>query len=128
MKKRILFIFILFLAMFMIGCGGETPEIPDEPNKPVEPEPEQHIHDLVSFDKKEATCLEDGYEAYEKCNGCDYSTFKEIKAFGHEYEEVVIKEAECLEKGLRKNFKIDDAIVEEVIFRKESKKKEVGIL
>lgn len=102
MKKGILFIFILFLVMFMIGCGGETPEIPDEPNKPVEPEPEQHVHDLVSFNKKEATCLEDGYEAYEKCNGCDYSTFKEIKAFGHEYEEVVIKEAKCLEKGLKK--------------------------
>jgi len=53
MKKGILFIFILFLAMFMIGCGGETPEVPDEPNKPDEPDKP------VVEEKKEFTVGED---------------------------------------------------------------------
>ena len=53
MKKGILFIFILFLAMFMIGCGGETPEVPDEPSKPDEPDKP------VIEEKKEFTVGED---------------------------------------------------------------------
>ena len=53
MKKGILFIFILFLAMFMIGCGGETPEVPDEPSKPDEPDKP------VVEEKKEFTVGED---------------------------------------------------------------------
>ena len=53
MQKGILFIFILFLAMFMIGCGGETPEVPDEPSKPDEPDKP------VVEEKKEFTVGED---------------------------------------------------------------------
>lgn len=35
-------------------------------------------HDLTHFDKKEPKCNEPGYDAYECCNRCDYSTYKEL--------------------------------------------------
>ena len=55
-----------------------------------------------------------------------HNIIAEIKMFIYDNEEDDLIESDILklrklEKGLRKNFKIDDAIVEEVIFRKESK-------
>ena len=40
-------------------------------------------HDIVHHDGKEATCTEAGWEAYDTCSRCDYSTYKEIPAKGH---------------------------------------------
>ncbi len=44
-------------------------------------------HDLVYYDKLDATCLEKGHEAYEKCQKCDYSTYKEISLSEHNYDQ-----------------------------------------
>ena len=44
-------------------------------------------HALRPVEGKAATCTESGWEDYEKCNnmGCDYSTYKQINALGHDH-------------------------------------------
>ncbi|MBO4539708.1 MAG: hypothetical protein J5781_05480, partial [Clostridia bacterium] len=43
-------------------------------------------HDLVHHDGQAATCTEVGWEAYDTCSRCDYTTYEEIPALGHNYE------------------------------------------
>ena len=52
-------------------------------------------HDLKTVPAQEVTCGENGWEAYEKCKFCNYTTYVEISATGeHSFGEwVVIKEA-----------------------------------
>ena len=57
-------------------------------------------HNLENHDAKAATCTEDGWEAYQACTRCDYTTKVTIKATGHT---VVVDEAvapTCTETGL----------------------------
>lgn len=59
-------------------------------------------HDLKHFEKKDATCLESGHEAYDACNraGCGYSTYREIKPLGHSFENYIYNnDATCTEDG-----------------------------
>lgn len=59
-------------------------------------------HDLVPVPKKEATCDEDGYEAYVKCQreGCDYTTeIVVLPMLGHDLEEVAAKAPNCTDDG-----------------------------
>ena len=42
-------------------------------------------HDLVHHDAKAATCTEAGWAAYDTCSRCDYTTFVEIPATGHQH-------------------------------------------
>lgn len=57
-------------------------------------------HDLITTEAKPATCEEVGWEAYEKCSRCDYTTYQEIPALGHSWDEgVVTKEATETEEG-----------------------------
>ena len=46
-------------------------------------------HDLEHHDKKDATCTEPGWEAYDTCKraGCGYTTYQEIPALGHKYSQ-----------------------------------------
>ena len=57
-------------------------------------------HDLAKHAAKAATCTEIGWEAYETCSRCDYTTYKEISALGH--TEVVDKAVAptCEDTGL----------------------------
>ncbi|MGM9631855.1 MAG: hypothetical protein ACI3XL_02030 [Eubacteriales bacterium] len=57
-------------------------------------------HDLTHHEEKVPTCTEKGWEAYDTCSRCDYSTYKELAALGH--TEVVDARVEptCTEKGL----------------------------
>ena len=55
-------------------------------------------HDLVHHDGKAATCTANGWAAYDTCNRCDYTTYKEIAATGHDYN-AVVTEPTCTEKG-----------------------------
>lgn len=59
-------------------------------------------HDLVYYSAKEPTCNQNGYYAYQKCvrSGCNYSTYRKIDAYGHNYtNRTIIKEATCFEEG-----------------------------
>lgn len=40
-------------------------------------------HDCVHHNAKAATCTEKGWEAYDTCSRCDYTTYKETPAKGH---------------------------------------------
>ena len=42
-------------------------------------------HDLIHHDGKPATCTENGYISYETCLNCDYTTYEEIPALGHNF-------------------------------------------
>ena len=46
-------------------------------------------HTLTQVEAKAPTCTEAGYEAYEYCSACDYTTYKEVAATGHNYNAVV---------------------------------------
>ena len=55
----------------------------------------QHItvsalgHDLIHHNGKEADCLTNGYKPYDTCSRCEYTTFEEIPAKGHQPGEKV---------------------------------------
>lgn len=44
-----------------------------------------HEHTIEAHEGKEATCTEDGYEKYDTCKNCDYTTYKKIAKLGHNY-------------------------------------------
>ena len=48
-------------------------------------------HNLVSHESKVATCTEHGWEAYEECTRCDYTTYKEISALNHDFVNTIIE-------------------------------------
>ena len=55
-------------------------------------------HDRIHHAAKAATCTEIGWEAYDTCSRCDYTTYKEIPATGHHHNAVVTAPT-CTEKG-----------------------------
>ena len=57
-------------------------------------------HNLVHHEGQTSTCTENGWNTYDTCSRCDYTTYKEIPALGH--TEVVDKAvaATCTETGL----------------------------
>lgn len=58
-------------------------------------------HDIVSYRAQEPTCSSVGWESYEKCQNCDYTTYVEIDKLDHtwEYDYTTDKESSCTEKG-----------------------------
>ena len=57
--------------------------------KDVEIDP--NAHDMTPVAKKDATCTEVGYDAYEKCSRCDHNTKgADIPALKHDYSDTVI--------------------------------------
>ncbi|MBQ8291547.1 MAG: leucine-rich repeat protein [Clostridia bacterium] len=44
-------------------------------------------HDIRTHEGLAATCFEDGYEPYETCTRCAYTTYQAIKATGHSYSD-----------------------------------------
>ena len=65
-------------------------------------------HDTVSHDGKAATCTEDGWEAYDTCSRCDYTTFEEIKAIGHSLTKIDATSATCTTDGNNAYFVCSD--------------------
>lgn len=62
-------------------------------------------HDLVNHGAKAATCTEYGWDAYEVCSRCAYSTFSEIAANGHTEEKLEAVPATCTTPGLEEGSK-----------------------
>ena len=59
-------------------------------------------HDEVHHNGKAATCTEAGYEAYVTCKRCDYTTYKDISAHGHEWDGgKVTTPATCTTDGVK---------------------------
>ena len=57
-------------------------------------------HDIEHHDKKDATCTEPGWEAYDTCkrDGCTYTTYKAIAATGHTPSNWIVDVAATCEK------------------------------
>lgn len=60
-------------------------------------------HELVVHDAKEPTCTEVGYAEYFTCRKCGYTTYEEIAALGHDYEEKVTRFPTTLHTGILSN-------------------------
>ena len=48
-------------------------------------------HDEVAHEAKDPTCTEIGWDAYETCSRCDYTTYVEKSALGHTEGDVVVE-------------------------------------
>ena len=58
-------------------------------------------HLLRNYPAREVTCIDKGWDAYNKCAYCDYSTkpYREMNALGHDFVEYEGKDPTCTEKG-----------------------------
>lgn len=71
-----------------VACGGEYGE--KDPNN----------HDLVQHAAKAPTCTDIGWDAYEACKNCNYTTtYQELPALNHDLEQHDAKAPTCTEKG-----------------------------
>ena len=68
-------------------CGAEYGE--KDPNN----------HDLVHHDAKAPSCTEIGWDAYDTCSRCDYTTRKELPALKHALEQYAAQAPTCTEIG-----------------------------
>ena len=68
-------------------CGGEYGE--KDPNN----------HDLVQHAAKAPTCTEKGWNAYETCSRCNYTTYAELPALKHYLVYYKAKDPTCTEPG-----------------------------
>lgn len=68
-------------------CGGEYGE--KDPKN----------HDLVQHAAKAPTCTEIGWDAYDRCIRCSYTTRKELPALNHDLKQHAAQAATCTEKG-----------------------------
>ena len=60
------------------------------------------VHELVHHEGKAPTCSSVGWEAYDACTKCGYSTYREIAKLAHDYESEMIKAPTCTEAGERR--------------------------
>ncbi len=60
-------------------CGGEYGE------------KDSNNHDLEQHAAKAPTCTEKGWDAYETCSRCDYTTYAELPILGHDYQAVTVE-------------------------------------
>lgn len=56
-------------------------------------------HALVHYDAQAPTCTKPGWDAYETCSLCYYTTFRAIPALKHDLEHHEAKAPTCTEKG-----------------------------
>ena len=68
-------------------CGGEYGE------------KDSNNHDLEQHAAKAPTCTEKGWNAYETCSRCDYTTYAEQPALNHDLEQHDAKAPTCTEIG-----------------------------
>ncbi|MBR1748155.1 MAG: hypothetical protein IJ735_08160, partial [Clostridia bacterium] len=56
-------------------------------------------HNIVHHDGQVATCTEDGWEEYDTCTRCDYTTYQKIDKLGHDIVHHNGQAATCTEDG-----------------------------
>jgi len=62
-------------------------------------EKDPNNHDLVHFRAKAPTCTEKGWNAYETCSRCNYTTYAELPALKHYLVYYKAKDPTCTEPG-----------------------------
>ena len=61
-------------------------------------------HDIVEHEAKAPACEEIGWEAYEECTRCDYTTYVELPATGHDWDDGVITRVPTAEQDGEKTY------------------------
>ena len=56
-------------------------------------------HNLEQHEAKAPTCTEKGWNAYETCSRCDYTTYTELTALNHDLEQHAAQAPTCTEIG-----------------------------
>ncbi|MEE1320972.1 MAG: bacterial Ig-like domain-containing protein [Acutalibacteraceae bacterium] len=56
-------------------------------------------HTYVDHEAKAPTCTEIGWNAYQTCENCDYTTYSELPATGHAYVDHEAKAPDCTQIG-----------------------------
>lgn len=56
-------------------------------------------HALVHYDAQAPTCTKPGWDAFDTCSRCDYTTRKELPALNHALEQHAAKAPTCTEPG-----------------------------
>ncbi len=69
-------------------------------------------HDKVQHEAQKATCTAIGWEAYKTCSRCDYTTYVEIAALGHDYQGAICSrcqaiDPDCISEGLAFELSVD---------------------
>lgn len=62
-------------------------------------EKDSNNHALEQHAAKAPTCTEIGWDAYEACSRCDYTTYAELPALNHDLEQHAAKAPSCTEIG-----------------------------
>ena len=62
-------------------------------------EKDSNNHDLEQHAAKAATCTEKGWNAYDTCSRCDYTTYVEQPALNHDLEQHAAKAPTCTKPG-----------------------------
>lgn len=61
-------------------------------------------HDEIMHAGQDATCTENGWNAYVTCSRCNYTTYTEIPALGHDYRQVVGIPATYYKEGIAAHY------------------------
>jgi hypothetical protein len=86
------------LKIFTCDCGAVDFE-----------ELDKLAHTLTIVEAQQATCTEKGWEAYEMCENCDYTTYQEIPERAHNFMTEVLAKADCTTNGLALKICLDCA-------------------
>ena len=62
-------------------------------------EKDSNNHALEQHAAKAPTCTEIGWDAYDTCSRCDYTTYAELPALNHDLKQHAAKAPTCTEKG-----------------------------
>ena len=110
--RHVLLLLVVTMLLFALcACNGEhTPGGEDKP--------EGCEHELVHHEAKAPTCTEIGWDAYDECSKCDYTTYAEKAATGHTEEKLGGKDASCTEDGLTDGVKC--SVCDEVLTAQEN--------
>ena len=74
-------------------------------------------HDRINHEAKEPTCTEIGWNEYETCSRCDYTTYEEKAALGHTKAAIVVKnkvDPDCVNAGSYDNVIYCSVCIEEL--------------
>ena len=71
-------------------------EVCSQPYGEVDPD----NHDLIDHEAQEPTCTEIGWDAYQTCSRCDYTTYVEKPALGHTEKVIPAVAPACSDTGL----------------------------
>ena len=85
--KKVLFLLFTPTLLCCSSCGNNSSTFSTGTSNST-----VHVHQIVSHEGKNATCTEEGWNPYDTCETCDYTTYESIPALNHDYKEKAVLE------------------------------------